>query len=314
MKSEPILMLKNGETVGAMMYDSARGVTLLGTSEGRILLVKRLGLNAYMMGNRTIYASATSGAGEELEAPSRNVSYGIMDRIVEITSEHEITRWKSFENPSGIDVVRTCVGTFTTPVLWAGENFGWWGTLSWSQVVPSGGRAVVQARMGGSEDGVLSSAWTTFEEGDSGSVTKSLDDLSTAGSYAQVRVHLESTSAAATPSVSNLVLPFFSRHVSYFFTVKMAMERGTGIRGGMLVGLVSTPPNTGVQWGVSNGATADWNDYVEVTPGKAFALPEGFGDRIKVGARMASYDDENYPSVDEFALTFDSDIDNLIGS
>ena len=43
-----------------------------------------------------------------------------------------------------------------------------------------------------------------------------------------------------------------------------------------------------------------------------FGLPDNFGDRLKVGAKMLVYDDENAPSVDEFSVAFDSDIDNLV--
>lgn len=313
MKSEPILALKNGETVMSMMYDRPRGAVLVGTSDGRILIIRRLGMNAFMAGDRTIYASAIGPSGEESDAKHRNVRYGIIDRILEISSSHEIARWKKFENPTGIDSNKKSIGTFTTPVLWAGENFGWWGDLSWSQSLPDGCRVVVQARMAGSSDAVSSAKWMTLESDSSGMVVKSLDESSIAGSYAQIRVHLESPAGSDSPEVSTLILPFFTRHVSYFFTVKMSMHKGTDIRGGMLVGVVSMPENTDVKWGVANSASADWNDYVEVTPGKAFTLPEGFGDRIKVGARMVSYDDERYPSVDEFSLTFDSDVDNLIG-
>ena len=313
MKSEPILVLKNNETIESMMHDDSRGVVLLGTSEGRILLVKTLELNAFMMGNRTIYASAIGGAGEESDAQPKNIRYGIIDRILEITSGYEIINWKSVDMPLGAESNGTSVGTFTTPILWAGENFGWWGDLSWSQVIPSGCRVVVQVRTGGSAEAVQNANWMTLEGVASGNVVKSLDYLSTAGGYGQIKVHLESPSMTASPSVSDLVLPFFSKHVSYFFTVKMVMKKGTGIKGGMLVATVSVPTNTDVKWGVTNSASVDWNDYVEVIPGEMFTLPAGFGDRIKVGARMVSYDDERYPSIDEFALTFDSDIDNVIG-
>jgi hypothetical protein len=144
-------------------------------------------------------------------------------------------------------------------------------------------------------------------------MSKSLDDMSIAGAYAQVKVHLESPSTTDSPAVSALVLPYYARHVSYFFTVKTSLRKGTSIRGGMLVGAASVPENTEVKWGVANSASVDWNDYIEVQPGKVFSLPEGFGDRIRVGARMVAYDDERYPVIDEFALSFDSDIDNIVG-
>jgi len=305
--------LKNGETVSSMAYCPFKKSVVLGTSEGRILLVKTLGLNGFMMGNRTIYSSATTGAGIESEAAPVNVQYGLIDRIIEITSSREITRWRKFDRPTGIDVTRTSVGMFTTGVLWAGQDFGWWGDLSWAQTIPDGCRVAVQVRVAGTSDAVAGTAWRTFEETTSGTITKSLDELSTAGSYAQMRVLLESADASASPQVTALVLPFMAKHVSYFFTVKMVMEKGSNIRGGMLVGVSSAPANTDVRWGVADSASADWNDYVEVTPGKMFSLPEGFGDRIKVGAKMASYDDECYPSIDEFGLTFESSIDNILG-
>jgi hypothetical protein len=195
--------------------------------------------------------------------------------------------------------------------MWAGEDFGWWGNATWTQTI-NGGRVVVAIRIASSEEGLLSAPWVTHESVASGAVIWPLDDMSAAGSYAQFRIVMESTVNNANPLVTGLVIPYYSRHASYFFMTKLAMTKGSDIKGGLLTAAVSVPKHTEVKWGVANSNTADWNNFLSITPDKLFELPDGFGNRMKIGAKLLSYDDERYPSIDEFAVSFDSNIDNLI--
>lgn len=311
MRTIPILKLNGDEEIRTLFRDGADGPVLVGTSEGRILLIKHLATTAYMTGDRTIYAKTIDSNGELSGAAFVNLRYGLLDKIAELTSELTVTRWKDVRRPSGAEAVKTVSGVFTTPVLWAGEDFGWWGNAAWTQAT-NGGRVVAAIRLASSEDGLLSAPWITHESLESGSVTWPLEDMSAAGSYAQFRIVMESTVNNANPSVTGLVLPYHSRHASYFFMTKLTMTKGSGIKGGLLTTAVSVPKHTEVKWGVANSNTADWNDFLSVTPDKLFELPDGFGDRMKVGAKLLSYDDERYPSIDEFAVSFDSNIDNLI--
>lgn len=309
--SQPILDLKD-ETVRTLFRDEATGSVLVGTSHGRILIIKRLASSAYLTGDRTIYATRINGFGEESEVGFANIRYGLLDKIVEVASDLSITRWKDVSNPIGIDSSATVSGVFTTPVLWAGEDFGWWGDVSWSQSISDDHRIVLAVKIASSESSLASSPWKTVEKTSSGSQTWSLDELSTAGAYAQLRVVLESGVTTASPSVFNLVIPFLARHASYFFLTKISMEKGTSIRGGLLTASFSAPRNTDVKWGVTGGNSTNWNQFTSIEPDKLFELPDNFGDRMKVGVKMLSYDNDHYPSVDEFAVAFDSDIDNLI--
>jgi hypothetical protein len=312
MITEPILKLKDQEVVKALFKDATTGSILIGTSKGRILLAKVLGSNAYIAGNRTIYATRTNGMGVESESASINVRYGLIDKVVELTNGFAITRWKDVIGPAGAESYKRVSGIFTTPVLWAGEDFGWWGTASWSQIIGSDSRAIVAIRVAGSESALMSMPWKAMESTTSGMVSWPMDEVSIAGSYAQLRIVLESSKTEDNPSVSNLVLSYSSKHASYFFITKMSMGKGSSIKGGLLTASVVVPRNTEVKWGVVGSNSANWNDYVAVTPDKWFDLSDGFGDRLKVGVKLISYDDERAPTVDEFAIAFDSDADNLI--
>ena len=312
MRTEPILQLKDQEVVKSLFRDDATGAVLMGTSGGRILLVRKLESNAYMAGNRTIYATRTNGMGAESAASSVNVRYGLVDKIVELTNGFSITRWRDATGPLGAETYKTVSGVFTTPVLWAGEDFGWWGTATWNQVVGPESRVVVSARVAGSEADLMSMTWRSMESVASGSASWSMDEFSTSGAYAQMRVVMESSSTSDNPSISNLVLPYSSKHASYFFVTKMSMTKGSSIKGGILTASVTVPKNTEAKWGVTGSNSANWNDYVSVTPDKLFELADGFGDRLKIGVKMLAYDDERYPTVDEFAVAFDSSMDNLL--
>jgi len=311
MRTIPILKLSGAEEIRTLFRDGPDGAILIGTSQGRILLVKNLSSTAYMTGDRTIYANTVDGNGVSSDTASMNIRYGLINKIVEMSSEMSVIRWKDVNQPSGAESVKTVSGVFTTPVMWAGEDFGWWGNASWTQTL-NGGRAVVAIRIASSEAGLLSAPWRTNESIDSELVTWPLEDMSAAGGYAQFRVVLESEISETSPVVSGLVIPYYAKHASYFFLTKLTMTKGSGIKGGLITAAVSVPKHTEVKWGVSNSNSASWNDFMPVTLDKLFELSESFGDRLKVGAKLLAYDDERYPSIDEFAVAFDSNIDNLV--
>lgn len=314
MRTQPILVLPDGEEVRTMFLDQASNSVLIGTSQGRILVVRRLASNAYLAGNRTVYATRTNGVGEESTVAQINVRYGLLNKVVEVAEDLSVTRWKDVTRPTGAESFSTVSGVFTTPVMWAGEDFGWWGDVSWQQTIGADSRVVVAIRVAATEQDLLASPWHTTEYATSGTQSWSLDELSTSGGYAQMKIVLESAMAVDNPKVSGLVLPYYSRHASYFFVTKLTMTKGTSIRGGLLTASFVVPRNTEIKWGVAPSNSENWNDFISVTPDKLFELPEGFGDRMKVGAKMLAYDEERYPSIDEFAVAFDSDVDNLINT
>lgn len=312
MKIEPILNLKNEEEISSLFYDEVSNRILVGTSQGRILIVKQLASNMYLMGNRSIYAQTTSCYGDASPMAVVNLKYGLKNKIIELTDTMEIVRWKSVNYPAGAESFGTVSGIFTTPILWAGEDFGWWGNTVWNQTVESGGRVLVAIRVAGSEDAILSAPWNTYESSDSGEITWSLDNFSIAGSYAQAKIILQSSLNGLSPVVSNFVIPYYSKHASYFFVTKITMKKGSAIKGGLLTASVSAPPNTEIKWGITGGNSSSWNDYSPVYPDKLFQILNNPAERIKIGAKLLSYDNENYPTIDEFAVAFDADIDNLI--
>jgi len=312
MRTEPILQLNNQEEIRSLFCDPVSSSVIIGTSQGRILVVNQLSSNAYMAGNRTIYASCKNCNGDKTSESYVNIKYGLKDKLIELTDSMTITRWKSIRGISSVEGYSKVSGIFTTPILYAGEDFGWWENMSWTQEVSENNRVVIAIRVASSEENLLKSTWITNEEISSGAKTWNLDKFSASGSYAQIKIVLESEISSDNPSVSNLILPYKARHASYFFTTKLSMTKGTSIRGGLLTASVLIPRNTEVKWGVSSGSS-NWNDFTQITPNKLFELPEDFGDRLKVAAKMISYDNVRYPTINEFSVAFDSDIDNLIG-
>lgn len=312
MRIDPILKLGNGEEVRTLFRDGADGPVLVGTSSGRILLIRHLTTNAYMMGNRTAYAQIMNGVGGASQVSTFNFKHGIQDKIVEMTSGITVTRWKDVKLPLGAEAHKTVSGIFTTPVLWAGEDFGWWGDMSWVQTLNPDCRVAVSLRIATSKEALLSSVWRTHESQGDGAQSWTIDEMSTAGGYAQVRIVMESAVTGSTPNVSNLVIPYYARHASYFFLTKLSMKKGTAIKGGLLTASVSVPKNTAVKWGISGGNSQKWENFSIMEPDKLFALASNFGDRMKIGAKLLSYDDERYPSINEFSVAFDSDMDNLV--
>ena len=312
MRTTPILKLSGEENVKSMFLDPLTNAVLVGTSQGRILLIKQLASNAYLSGKRTIYSSIENCNSGEAPVASVDIQYRLANHIIALTDTMEIANLKSVNCPLGAESYSKVSGIFTTPVLWAGEDFGWWSNLSWVQNLSLNSRVVLAIRIAGTAQALLSTSWTTYESTTSGTQSWSIDDLSMAGGYAQIKIILESSVLSDSPKISALVLPYQAKHASYFFVTKIVMTKGTSIQGGLLTASVSTPRNTEIKWGIANNPSSNWNDFINITPDKLFTLPHNFGDRMKLGVKMLSYDNERYPSIDEFAIAFDANIDNLI--
>jgi hypothetical protein len=240
------------------------------------------------------------------------VKYGLLNKIAELTDEMTVSRWKTVIKPFAAESYDTISGVFTTPVLWAGEDFGWWGNAEWNQTLGPNNKAILAIRVAGTENALLSSNWVTYESTTSGSQSWNLDGLSTAGGFAQMKIVLTSTSATENPIISSLVIPYYTKHASYYFATKITMAKGSSIKGGLLTTAVSVPRNTEIKWGVSDKNSVNWNDFISITPDKLFSLPDNFGDRVKIGAKILTYDDERYATIDEFSVAFNAELDNLI--
>ena len=57
----------------------------------------------------------------------------------------------------------------------------------------------------------------------------------------------------------------------------------------------------------------EWKDYSPVDLGRLYRVPAALGDRMRVGIRMTSFDETAFPTVHEFALSFEGeDTDNRL--
>jgi len=313
MTAIPILELAPGTEIKTLFADANKNVVLIGLSDGRILRMDALTVLANFCGERKFFAQIKDGFGNESDITFTDFYYRLKNKIIEINEDKEQVRYHSVSAPSAALVGEEISGIFTTPVLWAGEDFALWKELQWDQVVLEDTGVTVAARVATTSAGILDSPWITFEgESIETAVTKSLDHLNLLGSYIQIRAILSTRSRNVTPELSSLTVSYEGKHALYFFTTKFALDADTDAESGIITGTSTTPRNTEIKFGIVGTNTADWNDYTIVELDKIFDIPADMRNKLKVGIKLASWDDTNTPVVDEFAVLFGGDALNYL--
>jgi hypothetical protein len=331
MIKSPILSLPNGITVKAMYADGVTGSVLISLSDGRILRMDEISMLAWLTGDRIISAQVMDGFGNVSVSGTMGILYALHNRIIEINRAKEQIKWKTVTEAFSATTLDEVSGTFTSPVMWAGEDFGFWKGLYWEHDSPAGTEVSVHARVSGDPTSILSGQWydmspgavesENFERESSSSsdtahtttsMFKSMDRFNTMGNYLQIRITLKTSSPTRTPVVSKITAYYESKFAVYFFTQKFIMEQGSNAKDIFVTGTYSMPQNTEIRFGVTPGNSVDWNDYTVVEPGRLSSMPPGTNDRFKMGIKLLSWDDSAFPSVDEFAVMLGADKDNLL--
>ena len=313
MDNIPILQLYNGETVEALFHDLTHNAVLIGTSSGRIIRMTSLASTAYLTGERSVFAQFSDGFGFVPPTKWSNVFYALQNMVVELTEDKVPTNWKEVTKSFSATKIDEVSGIFTSPIMWAGEDLGWWNNITWTQESKSSGDIKVAVRVSDSTSTIITVPWMTLPSANgSSTVTRSLDYFNPKGSYIQMRVILVSKIRDSTPKMTDMTVSSETKHAVYFFTTKFKMSKETQLDSGMVTGHMSVPKWTEVKFGVSGTNSADWNDYTVITPDKLFAFPSEFTSRFKVGIKFISYSNTAFPVVDEFAIALGADADNLI--
>jgi hypothetical protein len=278
---------------------------MLLTSAGRILECKESLINAYLTGERTIWATAINGVGIGNFAYTQFM-YALYNRIVEINQDKEMVKWKYIESPSSIPYEKV-IGVFVSQVLYVQEDIGEWRRLIWSECKEENTDIIVSLRAANSINDLLFSKWQysfNSNDGEIGQIIRDLNDTSIKGKYAQIKVEMISKSNIS-PSVADVSLIYSAKQASYFFTTRFSLDNGVDINKSLLIAEITEHVNTEVSIGICEKESNDWNDYT-IVPTERFFDVDRFSS-IKIGIKFNMYDETNVPSVANFAMIFGDD-------
>jgi hypothetical protein len=308
----PILELPENEYITCMIKDVAKGGILFSTSRGRILRCSEALVNAYLTGNRKVFAEVSDGFGNVSNTEWSDLFYSLYNKIAEINEQKEVVKWHYETTPTAILIDRI-TATFLSPPLLVKEDLGFWKQLIWTEQKPDDTDITICVRSADSLTELTAKSWDKcFESNDSdisSTITRDLDDISMDGKYIQFKVVMSTESKDVSPVVVNLSITYSTKFAVYFFTTKFSLENQSNLRKGLLVANVTEPQNTEVLFGVSDTNSADWTDYEIVELNKFFALDDF--EKIKVGIKFVSYGD-NISQVGEFSLMSGGEKINLI--
>jgi len=316
-KGIPILELSPEEHVSCMVKDEYEGI-IFGTSTGRILACSTKNFNAYLTGERTVYAEIWDGFGNKSSLTQSNFMYALYNKIAEITQDKEIVTNRYKTNATIIPCDKI-TAIFTSQLLYVKEDMGLWKELIWEETKPTDSKIIICIRTGTSEQDIQSQPWkycfqsTTLE---SGVITRALNNINLVGSYMQLKVEMRSYITndfppTISPIISKITVKYSTKHSFYFFTTKFSLEKGTKIKNGLLIANMTEPINTEIKFGIVNNNSVDWNDYQTIEPEKLVEINDF--DNVKVGIKFISYD-LNVPSLDEFSLILGDDKKQIIST
>jgi len=307
----PILELQE-EHITSMIKDSGMGGILFSTSKGRILSCREAFVNAYLTGERKVYAEVKNGFGNESLTGSTDFFYALYNKIAEINEEKEVVKYK-FEKDTSAILTDRITGIFISPIMLVKEDLGVWTNLIWKETKPGDTEIIICVRSADSLDDIKLMNWDFCFSSNSSDVleyiTRSLGDYDIKGKYIQVKVTMYTDKKNVTPTMISLSLGYTNKFALYFFTVKFSLENQSNLKRGLIAANITQPQNTEIKFGICDQNSADWNDYQSVDINGFFSMSNW--DRFKVGIKMISYGD-NIPEVAEFSLLSGGDKINLV--
>ena len=314
----PLLELAEDEYITEIVNDNSKGGILFATSKGRILSTNKSVVNAYLTGERKVYAEVTDGFGNISNTSSSAFLYALYNKIVEINENKEIEKWVYEETPSAIMTDRL-TGVFLSPIMCVNNDLGFWKELMWREDKPDNTEITICIRIADSSSELKTKTWdycftsrtSDSGYGSTGVISRSLDDIMMDGKCIQFKVTMTTDSKSVTPSIADIAISYSTKFAVYFYTIKFAMENNTNVQSGLVTATITEPQNTEITFGVTNDNSANWNNYQAININEFFAL-DNF-ERVKAGIKMVSYD-SSIPEVAEFALLMGGDKDNTINS
>ena len=308
----PIMELPLDEYITDMVKDTRMGGILFATSKGRILTCRKATLNAYLTGDRNVYAEVKDGFGNESDTAWTSFMYALYNRIAKINDNKEVVKWK-FEKDASAFLSEKITGEFLSPIVFVREDIGFWKTLTWTESKPDNTEVLIFLRSGDSAEDLQKKPWDVcFKSEDtdlSTTITRDILNSGFKGRYMQFRVVMVTDVIDTTPSVVDVNIAYSTKFAVYFYTTKFELTNDSGVKSGLLVANVTEPQGTEIIFGIYETNSSDWNDYEAIEVDKLFEIDNW--ERIKIGIKMIS-ERSNIPEIAEFALITGSDINNLM--
>jgi len=314
MQSTPILALDENTNINTLFLDEVGNSILMGTSDGKIIKMDMLVSNAYLTGQRSVFAQIQDGFGNISDVGYSNLTYQLKDQIVKILEDKTLESLKKITIPFSASMLEsTADAIFTSQVLNGGEDFITWTSMEWEQTTPTNTSTTIYVRSANSVSTIASSEWCYLKyTNNAGSASLSLDDLKSVGQYIQFKIVLTTNVANLTPSIYNLNVFYKTTTATFFFTQKYILKKETNAQSIILTANVIKPQYTEVKFGISDGKTTDWGDYLPIDIEKLTEISSSIKDRVKVGIKLISHTPSSYPIVNEFALIFKGNKENLL--
>jgi len=304
----PILTLPQGTEIKSILTCDS-GV-FLGLSDGRILRMDGIYRNAYLTGERSIYAQVQDAFGQTSGIGWSNLLYRLSNKILRLNNASVVNSYDA-KLPFSATQTSSVIGVFTSPVLFAGSDFGYWDQLIYAQSALPNTKIRIGIRVGNTEQICLSATWRYFESQNE-NVTVDLSGFNQSGAYIQSQIELTTLAKNLTPLVSSLTLSFKTRYAVYLFTRRFDLDSNTNLKSGIITANITSPLHTKVIFGISGKDSNDWSEYTPVTIDESFAMPESIKSSIKIGVKMASEISTDYASVAGFSIMLSGDVENQI--
>ena len=176
------------EYVTCMLKDEANGAILFSTSDGRIIGCREAVANAYLTGNRNVYAEVIDGFGNTSETSYLSLLYSLCNKISEVNESKEVEKWKFQYDAMAVPNDRMN-GVFVSPVIYVKNDLVSWEKLMWSENKPDDTDIVICVRASDDVNAIKLLPWDncfTSRESDvaygtSGLIVRDLSDFHIAG-------------------------------------------------------------------------------------------------------------------------------------
>ncbi len=292
----PVPLFTNTTDISALFGDAATGSLLVGCRDGRILLIDQALCNAWMSGSRSLYGQTVDELGYLSGLAWVNILYRLHEEVLQIDANQMEIVSQTAVLPSAATSQDSVDGVFVSPVLWGGNDFGFWQAVSWNGFVPGDTEVKIFYRIGKTPTEVLATEWINQPDGIE-DVTRKINQP-----YIQLRAVMRSPVGGSSPTITELTATFQKKYAVMFCTKKFVLDRSSALSEGIITATITSPPNTEVVFGVTGVNSGDWGDYTPVPLNKFFNVPAGAANRIKIGARMIQYQAAVTPEIGGFAL------------
>lgn len=248
----PLIEFAEDEHITDIIKDIAKGGILFSTSKGRVLFARDAAVNAYLTGDRKVFAEVKDGFGNVSDTRFTEFFYGLFNKIVEINADNEVVKFQFEVNPSAIMSDRI-TGSFLSPILEVKEDLGFWKTLMWQEEKPADTEITICVR---AADSVKELQEKPFDHcfisrdsdqgyGSTGVISRDLlntNDID--GQFIQFKITMTTDKKNTSPSVLTLSISYSTKFAVFFYTTKFSLVNDTQAKTGLMVASITQPQNT----------------------------------------------------------------------